>query len=66
MQDRGYKALTTFVKEIVYQAMKKYAAEAEMSHSSYLAKLIEEDLKRKGYLAPPPPLPGASKRVQGR
>jgi hypothetical protein len=53
MQERGYKALTTFVKEATYHALRRHAADVGISHSEYLRRLAEEDLVRKGYLPGP-------------
>jgi len=53
MQERGYKALTTFVKVVTYYALKRHAEDAGISHSEYLRRLAEEDLIRKGYLPGP-------------
>lgn len=67
MQDLGYKALTTFVKQATYHAMDRCTKDEDLSHSKYIAKLIEADLKKKGYLSaagPPPPAaePSPTKR----
>ena len=50
MQDLGYKALTTFVKQAVYHAMDRCTTDEAISHSEYLRRLIEADLVKKGYL----------------
>ena len=68
MQDLGYKALTTFVKQAVYHAMDRCTQDERLSHSRYIAGLIEADLAKKGYLklgTPPPPSPVAG-RAPGR
>ena len=65
MQERGYKALTTFVKEITYHALRRYAADAGISHSEYLRRLAEEDLLRKGYLVRPGSLEAPSPAPRG-
>jgi hypothetical protein len=59
MQERGYKALTTFIKEVTYHALRRYAKDTEVAHSKYIRDLIEADLRKKGYLptAPSPPSP---------
>jgi len=59
MQERGYKALTTFVKEVTYHAMRRHTEDVGIAHSKYLRDLIEADLRKKGYLsqAPAPPIP---------
>ena len=62
MQERGYKALTTFVKEITYHALRRYAMDAGISHSEYLRRLAEEDLRRKGYLV----LPASAGTLRGK
>ena len=69
MQERGYKALTTFVKENVYHALRRHAEDVGISHSKYLAELAEGDLRKKGYLDPlpspapaPPPPPKVKRR----
>jgi hypothetical protein len=53
MQDLGYKALTTFVKQAVYHAMARCTNDEAISHSEYLRRLIEADLSKKGYLSSP-------------
>lgn len=61
MQEKGYKALTTFVKEVTYHAMRRYTNDLGISHSEYLRRLAEEDLSKKGYLtAPPAPPPSVA------
>jgi len=54
MQDLGWKALTTFVKERTYHALRRYTADVGVSHSRYLLFLLEEDLRKKGYLPAEP------------
>ena len=51
MQDLGYKAVTTFLKGVPYEAMKACASDEETSHSKYIANLIVADLVKKKYLA---------------
>jgi hypothetical protein len=67
MQERGYKALTTFVKEVTYHALRRHAEDLGISHSEYLRKLAEDDLRKKGYLnlIPSPPVAPPSKRPRG-
>ena len=51
MQDLGYKAVTTFLKGVPYEAMKECAIDEETSHSKYISGLIVADLVKKKYLA---------------
>jgi hypothetical protein len=62
MQDLGYKALTTFVKQAVYHAMDRCTTDEAISHSGYLRRLIEADLVRKGYLPGALPRPASRKK----
>lgn len=66
MQERGYKALTTFVKEAVYHGLCRHAKDVGLSHSKYLAGLIEADLRKKGYLEGIPPTPPKGPPRSGR
>ena len=64
MQEKGYKALTAFVKLATYHAMTRRTKDANLSHSLYVRQLIEADLERTGYLVRsvlPPNPPSAPK-----
>jgi len=50
MQERGYKALTVYVKEGPFKALKRYCFDEGVSQSELLGRLLEEELKRKGYV----------------
>ena len=50
MQQYGYKALTTFVKDDIYFRLDKRVRDLELSKSKYLQQLIEQDLKAAGYI----------------
>ena len=50
MQERGYKALTVYVKEGPFKALKRYCYDLDVKQSELLGRLLEEELKRKGYV----------------
>ncbi len=50
MQERGYKALTVYVKAGPFKALKRYCFDEDVSQSELLGRLLEEELKRKGYV----------------
>ena len=69
----GYKAVTTFLKGVSYEAMKECASDEEVSHSKYIAGLIVADLVKKKYLvqrfafqAPAPKKKARKKATKGR
>ena len=50
IQDLGYKAVTSYLPEATYQALRRCAFERELAHSELIRKLVEDELRRRGFL----------------
>lgn len=50
MQDLGWVAVTVFVKKAAHRALRRYAFEEGVSAAEIVRRLVEAELKEKGYL----------------
>lgn len=50
MQERGFKAMTFFLKVASYHALKRRTTDAKVPLARHVAQLVEADLRKTGYL----------------
>ena len=50
MQDRGYKALTVYLKMPSFRGLKRFCFDEYVQQGAWIRDLVEGELKRRGYL----------------